>query len=69
MSANHSRRRLLLTLGAAPVALGGFLVGYRARAGNVGLALRRLSEEVFPSIPQRLDALQARRFAETDVDA
>jgi len=65
MSANHSRRRLLLTLGAAPVVLGGFFVGYRAHAGNVSLALRWLSEEVFPSFPQRLDALQTRRIAET----
>ncbi|WP_019448888.1 hypothetical protein [Cupriavidus sp. BIS7] len=69
MSANHSRRRLLLTLGAAPVALGGFLVGYRDHTGNIGLALRWLSDEVFPSIPQRLDVLQARRFAETGADA
>jgi len=69
MSANHSRRRLLLTLGVAPVALGGFLVGYRVHTGNLGLAMRRLSEEVFPSFPQRLDALQARRIAETGADA
>jgi hypothetical protein len=69
MSANHSRRRLLLTLGAAPVALGGFLVGYGAHKETVGLAMRRLSDEVFPSFPQRLDALQARRFAETASDA
>jgi len=69
MSANHSRRRLLLTLGAAPVALGGFLVGYRVRTERVGIALRWLSEEVFPSFPQRLDALQTPRTAETGVDA
>ncbi|WP_019448890.1 hypothetical protein [Cupriavidus sp. BIS7] len=69
MSANHSRRRLLLTLGAAPVALGGFFIGYRVRAERAGIALRWLSEEVFPSILQRLDALQARRTAETGADA
>jgi hypothetical protein len=65
MSANRSRRRLLLTLGAAPVALGGFFVGYRVHPATVGIALRWLSEEVFPSFPQRLDALQTRRIAES----
>jgi len=67
MSMNHSRRHLLLTLAAAPVALGGMAglsLAHPVRTKSVGLTLRWLSDEVFPSFPQCLDALQARRISE-----
>ena len=67
MTMNHSRRHLLLKLAAMPVALGGvhgLSLAHPVRPERVGLTLRWLSEEVFPSFPQRLDAGQTHRFAE-----
>jgi len=67
MSMNHSRRHLLLKLAAMPVALGGIAgpsLAHPIRTERVSVTLRWLSEEVFPSFPQRLDALQTRRIAE-----
>ena len=67
MTVNHSRRYLLLKLAAVPVALGGvpgLSLAHPVRTERAGITLRWLSEEVFPSFPQRHDALQTHRAAE-----
>jgi len=64
---NHSRRHLLLKLAATPVVLGGISglsLAHPSREGRVGVTLRWLSKEVFPSFSQRLDERQAHRIAE-----
>jgi len=72
MSMNHSRRHLLLKLAALPVALGG-IAGLSLAHPNcyerVGITLRWLAEEVFPSFPQRLDALQTHRVEQGKAEA
>jgi hypothetical protein len=72
MTINQSRRHLLLKLAAVPLALGsasGHSLAHPVSMGRVGITLRWLSEEVFPSFPQRHDALQTRRVVERGAEA